>query len=98
MYSGAQSESNDKSENIYEQLNKSFYPLYNGLMHSKLSVAVRLLIIKSDYSISEVAMDSIIGLMKEVNQKAWFYQCIHPLLIKCWLSGQLRVSYLSLIV
>lgn len=36
-------------------------------MHSKLFVAVRLLSIKSDYSISQPGMDSIIGLVNKLN-------------------------------
>ncbi|XP_059299093.1 uncharacterized protein LOC132051859 isoform X2 [Lycium ferocissimum] len=66
-YSGAQSEPNDEAKRFYEQLKEASHPLYEGSVHSKLSVAVRLLSIKSDFSISQAGMDSIIGLMNELN-------------------------------
>ncbi|XP_075074775.1 uncharacterized protein LOC142162330 [Nicotiana tabacum] len=67
MHSGAQSEPNDDARRFYEQLEEASRPLYKGSMHSKLSVAVRLLSIKSDSSIFQAGMDSIIGLMNELN-------------------------------
>ncbi|XP_070054431.1 uncharacterized protein [Nicotiana tomentosiformis] len=67
MFLGDQSESNDEAKHLYEQLEEASHPLYEGSTHSKLSVAVRLLSIKSDSSISQVGMDSIIGLMNELN-------------------------------
>nr|XP_016499612.1 PREDICTED: uncharacterized protein LOC107818152 [Nicotiana tabacum] len=67
MFQGAQSEPNDEAKRFYEQLEEASCPLYEGSMHSKLSVAVRLLTIKSDSSISQAGMDSIIGLMNELN-------------------------------
>ncbi|XP_019228470.1 PREDICTED: uncharacterized protein LOC109209617 [Nicotiana attenuata] len=67
MHPGAQSEPNDDARRFYEQLEEASRPLYKGSMHSKLSVAVRLLSIKSDSSISQAGMDSIIGLMNELN-------------------------------
>ncbi|KAF3664818.1 putative subtilisin-like protease SDD1-like [Capsicum annuum] len=66
-HSGDQSEPNDKAKHFYEQLNETSHPLYEGSMHSKLSVAVRLLSIKSDYFISQESMDSIIALMNNLN-------------------------------
>ncbi|WMV19091.1 hypothetical protein MTR67_012476, partial [Solanum verrucosum] len=66
-YNGAQSEPNDEAKRFYEQLTEANRPLYKGSMYSKLSVVVRLLSIKSDYSIAKAWMDSIIGLMNEVN-------------------------------
>ncbi|XP_075091894.1 uncharacterized protein LOC107830110 [Nicotiana tabacum] len=67
MHPRAQSEPNDDAKRFYEQLKEASRPLYEGSMHSKLSVAVRLLSIKSDSSISQAGMDSIIGLMNELN-------------------------------
>nr|XP_016453702.1 PREDICTED: uncharacterized protein LOC107778035 [Nicotiana tabacum] len=67
MHPGAQSEPNDDARRFYEQLEEASRPLYKGSMHSKLSVAVRLLSIKSDSSISQAGMDSIISLMNELN-------------------------------
>ncbi|XP_070010780.1 uncharacterized protein [Nicotiana sylvestris] len=67
MHSGAQSEPNDDARRFYEQLEEASRPLYKGSMHSKLSVAVRLLSIKSDSSIFQAGIDSIIGLMNELN-------------------------------
>ncbi|XP_019266286.1 PREDICTED: uncharacterized protein LOC109243756 [Nicotiana attenuata] len=67
MHPGAQSEPNDDAKCFYEQLQEAGRPLYEGSIHSKLSVAVRLLSIKSDSSISQAGMDSIIDLMNELN-------------------------------
>ncbi|XP_019240938.1 PREDICTED: uncharacterized protein LOC109220923 [Nicotiana attenuata] len=66
-FPGVQSEPNDEAKHFYEQLLEASRPLYEGSVHSKLSVAVRLLSIKSDSSISQASMDSIIGLMNELN-------------------------------
>ncbi|XP_019226099.1 PREDICTED: uncharacterized protein LOC109207610 [Nicotiana attenuata] len=67
MFPGAESEPNDEAKLFYEQLEEASHPLYEGSMHSKLSVAVILLTIKSDSSFSQAGMDSIIGLMNELN-------------------------------
>ncbi|KAM3380907.1 hypothetical protein P3S68_006480 [Capsicum galapagoense] len=66
-YLGAQNEPNNKAKHFYEQLKEASHPLYEGAVHSKLSVAIRLLSIKSDYSISQEGMNSIIGLLDELN-------------------------------
>ncbi|XP_019246481.1 PREDICTED: uncharacterized protein LOC109226136 [Nicotiana attenuata] len=66
-FPGVQSEPSDESKRFYEQLLEASRPFYEGSVHSKLSVAVRLLSIKSDSSISQAGMDSIIGLMNELN-------------------------------
>ena len=57
---------NEEANIFYEQLRDCSSPLFNGSQHSKLSVAVRLLSIKSDNNISQGAMDSMIELMKEL--------------------------------
>ncbi|XP_016434597.1 uncharacterized protein LOC107760959 [Nicotiana tabacum] len=67
MHPRAQSEPNDDAKRFYEQLKEASRPLYEGSMHSKLSVVVRLLSIKSYSSISQAGMDSIIGLVNELN-------------------------------
>ncbi|XP_019237604.1 PREDICTED: uncharacterized protein LOC109217792 [Nicotiana attenuata] len=66
-FSGVHSEPNDEAKHFYEQLLEASHPLYEGSVHFKLSVAVRLLSIKADSSISQAGMDSIIGLMNELN-------------------------------
>ncbi|KAG5626218.1 hypothetical protein H5410_011436 [Solanum commersonii] len=59
--------SNEEANIFYEQLRDFSSPLFNGSQHSKLSIAVRLLSIKSDNNnISQGAMDSMIELMKEL--------------------------------
>ncbi|XP_049368611.1 uncharacterized protein LOC125833494 [Solanum verrucosum] len=57
---------NEEAKIFYEQLRDCSSPLFNGSQHSKLSVAVRLLSIKSDNNISQGVMDSMIDLMKEL--------------------------------
>ncbi|WMV07899.1 hypothetical protein MTR67_001284, partial [Solanum verrucosum] len=57
---------NEEANIFYEQLCDCSSPLFNGIQHSKLSVAVRLLSIKTDNNISQGAMDSMIDLMKEL--------------------------------
>ena len=66
-HSGAQNEPDDQTKHFYKQLKEASHPLYEGSTHSKLSVAVRLLSIKLDYYISQEGMNSIIGLMNELN-------------------------------
>nr|XP_018624256.2 uncharacterized protein LOC108944053 isoform X2 [Nicotiana tomentosiformis] len=58
---------NDEAKRFYESLESASRPLYEGSMHSELSVAVRLLTIKSDWNISQAGMNAIIGLMSEVS-------------------------------
>ncbi|XP_075106867.1 uncharacterized protein LOC142179877 [Nicotiana tabacum] len=58
--------SNEEAKYFYEQLEAASRPLREGSMHSQLSVAVRLLSIKSDTNISQEGMDSFIGLMSEL--------------------------------
>lgn len=57
---------NDDAKHFYEQLEEASRPLREGSPHSELSVAVRLLSIKSDWNISQAAMDSFIDLMSEL--------------------------------
>ncbi|WMV07906.1 hypothetical protein MTR67_001291 [Solanum verrucosum] len=57
---------NEEANIFYEQLRDCSSHLFNGSQHSKLSVAVRLLSIKSNNNISQGAMDSMIELMKEL--------------------------------
>ncbi|XP_070012997.1 uncharacterized protein [Nicotiana sylvestris] len=57
---------NEEAKYFYEQLKVASRPLKQGSMHSQLSVAVRLLSIKSDTNISQAGMDSFIGLMSEL--------------------------------
>ncbi|XP_019251004.1 PREDICTED: uncharacterized protein LOC109229914 [Nicotiana attenuata] len=63
---------NDKTKHFYELLEAASRPLYKDSIHSELSLAVRLLTIKSDWNISQAAMNAIIGLMGEevTNAKA----------------------------
>ncbi|XP_070043072.1 uncharacterized protein [Nicotiana tomentosiformis] len=58
---------NDEAKRFYESLESASRPLHESLMHSELSVAVRLLTIKSDWNISQAGMNAIIGLMSEVS-------------------------------
>ncbi|XP_070042531.1 uncharacterized protein [Nicotiana tomentosiformis] len=58
---------NEKANHFYAQLESASRPLCDGMSHSKLSVATRLLSIKSDASVSQAGMDSMIELMKELN-------------------------------
>ncbi|XP_004252205.2 uncharacterized protein [Solanum lycopersicum] len=48
---------------FFEQLEYASRPLYEGSPHSQLSIAVRLLSIKSDWNIPQGAMDSVIDLI-----------------------------------
>ncbi|XP_019244468.1 PREDICTED: uncharacterized protein LOC109224337 [Nicotiana attenuata] len=57
---------NEEAKYFYEQLNAASRPLRERSMHSQLSVAVRLLSIKSYTNISQAGMDSFIGLMSEL--------------------------------
>ncbi|TMW84051.1 hypothetical protein EJD97_000136 [Solanum chilense] len=57
---------NEEANIFYEQLRDCSSPLFNVSGHSKLSITVRLLSIKSDNNISQGGMDSMIDLMKEL--------------------------------
>ncbi|XP_070031690.1 uncharacterized protein [Nicotiana tomentosiformis] len=70
---------NEEAKYFYEQLEAVSCPLSGRSMHSQLSVAVRLLSIKSDTNISQAGMDSFIGLMSELvdptfNIPEYFYK------------------------
>ncbi|XP_070041068.1 uncharacterized protein [Nicotiana tomentosiformis] len=56
----------EEAKYFYEQLEAASHPLCEGSMHSQLSVAVRLLSIKSYTNIFQAEMDSFIGLMSEL--------------------------------
>ncbi|XP_016436464.1 uncharacterized protein LOC107762612 [Nicotiana tabacum] len=58
---------NEEANHFYARLESASRPLSDGMSHSKLSVATRLLSIKSDASVSQTGMDSMIELMKELN-------------------------------
>ncbi|XP_075091135.1 uncharacterized protein LOC142171635 [Nicotiana tabacum] len=57
---------NKEAKYFYEQLEAASRPLSEGSIHSQLSIAVRVLSIKSDTNISQAGMDSFIGLMCEL--------------------------------
>ena len=57
---------NREAGKFYEQLHAASHPLFDGCSHSRLSVIVRLLSIKSDWNIAEGGMDSMIDLIKEL--------------------------------
>ncbi|KAM3361279.1 hypothetical protein P3S68_016133 [Capsicum galapagoense] len=57
---------NDESKCFFEQLEAFSRPLYEGSPHSQLSIAVRLLSIKSDWNVPQGAMDAVIDLMHEL--------------------------------
>ncbi|XP_070014701.1 uncharacterized protein [Nicotiana sylvestris] len=59
-------ENTNLDSRIHDMLEKASRPLRKGSPHSELSVAVRLLSIKSDWNISQAAMDSFIDLMSEL--------------------------------
>ncbi|PHT32664.1 hypothetical protein CQW23_29001 [Capsicum baccatum] len=61
-HSGAQNEPNDEAKHFYEKLKEASHPLYEGSVHSKLSVAIQLPSIKSNYSISQEGMNSTLDL------------------------------------
>ena len=51
---------------FFEQLEAASRPLYEGSLFSQLSIAVRLLSIKSDWNIPQGAMDSVIDLIHDL--------------------------------
>ncbi|KAM3360740.1 putative protein isoform X1 [Capsicum galapagoense] len=57
---------NEEARGFYQQLEEASHPLCEGSKHSALSVAVRLLSIKSDWNISQDAMDSMVGFLGEL--------------------------------
>ncbi|XP_059285604.1 uncharacterized protein LOC132039075 [Lycium ferocissimum] len=57
---------NEEAMGFYQELEEAIHPLWVGSQHSKLFVAVRMINIKSDWTIAEVAMDSTIKLMGEL--------------------------------
>ncbi|KAF3680049.1 40S ribosomal protein S3a [Capsicum annuum] len=58
--------SNRETGNFYEELHAASHPFFDECSHSRLSVAVRLLSIKSDWNIAKGGMDSIIDFIKEL--------------------------------
>ncbi|XP_059310954.1 uncharacterized protein LOC132062391 [Lycium ferocissimum] len=58
---------NEEAQRFYAQLESASRPFCEGMSHFALSVAVRLLSIKSDANISIAGMNAMIGLMKELN-------------------------------
>ncbi|XP_060168949.1 uncharacterized protein LOC132599690 [Lycium barbarum] len=58
---------NEEAQRFYAQLESASRPFCEGMSHSALSVAVRLLSIKSDANISIAGMNAMIELMKELN-------------------------------
>ncbi|XP_060182795.1 uncharacterized protein LOC132612706 [Lycium barbarum] len=58
---------NEEAQRFYAQLESASRPFCEGMSRSALSVAVRLLSIKSDANISIAGMNAMIELMKELN-------------------------------
>ncbi|KAM3344018.1 hypothetical protein P3S68_026109 [Capsicum galapagoense] len=57
---------NNESKCFFEQLEAFSWPLYEGIPHSELCIAIRLLSIKSDWNVLQGAMDAVIDLMHEL--------------------------------
>ncbi|WMV24332.1 hypothetical protein MTR67_017717 [Solanum verrucosum] len=57
---------NEEARHFYDQLEESSCPLCEGSPHSALSVAVRLMKIKSDWNVPNAAMDSMVDLLGEL--------------------------------
>ncbi|KAH0724842.1 hypothetical protein KY284_000707 [Solanum tuberosum] len=57
---------NEEARHFYDQLEESSRPLCEGSPHSALSVAVRLMNIKSDWNVPNAAMDSMVDLLGEL--------------------------------
>ncbi|WMV50981.1 hypothetical protein MTR67_044366 [Solanum verrucosum] len=57
---------NEEAKHFYDQLEESSRPLCEGSLHSALSVAVRLMNIKSDWNVPNAAMDSMVDLLGEL--------------------------------
>ncbi|XP_059315663.1 uncharacterized protein LOC132066357 [Lycium ferocissimum] len=54
---------NEEAMRFYQELEEASRPLWVGSQHSKLSVAVRMINIKSNWTVAEAAMDSMIKLV-----------------------------------
>ncbi|XP_060189787.1 uncharacterized protein LOC132618798 [Lycium barbarum] len=57
---------NEEAMRFYQELEEASHPLWVGSQHSKLSIAVRMINIKSDWTVAEAAMDSMIKLVGEL--------------------------------
>ena len=57
---------NEEARHFYQQLEEASRPLCEGSRHSALSVAVRLMSIKSDWNVAQDAMESMVGLLGEL--------------------------------
>ncbi|KAH0679485.1 hypothetical protein KY284_020570 [Solanum tuberosum] len=57
---------NEQARRFYDQLEESSSPLCEGSPHSALSVAVRLMNIKSDWNVPNAAMDSMVDLLGDL--------------------------------
>ncbi|KAG5595354.1 hypothetical protein H5410_036586 [Solanum commersonii] len=57
---------NEEARRFYDQLEESSRLLCEGSPHSALSVAVRLMNIKSDWNVPNAAMDSMVDLLGEL--------------------------------
>ncbi|XP_059281257.1 uncharacterized protein LOC132034945 [Lycium ferocissimum] len=58
--------SNEEAMRFYQEFEEASRPLWVGCAHSKLSIAVRMIIIKANWSVVETAMDSMIKLVGEI--------------------------------
>ncbi|XP_059302223.1 uncharacterized protein LOC132054190 [Lycium ferocissimum] len=58
---------NEEAQRFYAQSESASHPFCEGMSHSALSIAIRLLSIKLDVNISIAGMNAMIGLMKELN-------------------------------
>lgn len=82
---------NDDAKRFYEQLEEASHLLREVSLQSELSVAVRLLSIKSNWNIFQTAMDSFIDLISElvdpnINLSGNFYKA-KRLVLKLGLSS-----------
>ncbi|WMV58268.1 hypothetical protein MTR67_051653 [Solanum verrucosum] len=73
---------NEEARRFYDQLEEYGRPLCEGSPHSALSIAVRLMNIKSDWNVPNAAMDSMVDLLGELvnpefNIPKNFYQAKH---------------------
>ena len=58
---------NEEAQKFYQLLKSASSPLWEGSAHSELSLAVRLMSIKSDWNVQQNCMDAMIQLMSEVS-------------------------------
>ncbi|KAM3238492.1 hypothetical protein P3L10_013524 [Capsicum annuum] len=70
---------NEEARGFYQNSEEATHPLCEGSLHSALSVAVRLMSIKSDWNVAQAAMDSMVSLLgklvnPELNIPQNFYQ------------------------